>query len=578
MKIFKRPEIFILILITLFAFGQRFYQIQNNPPALNWDEVSHGYNAYSVLKTGADEWGIRFPLIFKAFGDYKLPLYIYLTAIPVYFLGSTPMAVRLISVLAGTLVIPGIYLFTTQLFDRHRFRTPSGLQGANKRLKDSSEPMSQVGLLAAFLLAISPWHFFISRPALEANLALTLIVFGFWALLKAFKTPKFYLFSSIFLGLSLHTYNTARVFVPLLLVLFIFIYRPKLKLNLTHVISGLILSLSLFLVGYQVFSGTGTARYSKLSIITPNTTYQIGQNRLTSNLPSAVARLIHNRPTYFLGQFTKNYLSYFSPGFIYQAQGAQSQFAIPGKNLFTLPVTVLSLIGGVHLILKKRSSSTYFLFSWLLLSPVAASLTASPPQALRPNPMIPVIIIFASFGILYVSSLFKKRHWAQTAVLISLILSCLLGYIRYLNSYYSSYQESYSRSWQYGYQQVIDYVSKHQNNYDRVIFTKYYGEPHIFYAFFTQLDPKTLQLDKDSLRFAQSDWFWTDRIKNTYFVNDWDIPKTLAETIPLESGAEVPTKNSLLVVSPQSLPSNATILKTINFLDGTPAFIIVTPK
>jgi 4-amino-4-deoxy-L-arabinose transferase-like glycosyltransferase len=556
MKLFKKPWI-VLLLITFFAFGQRFYNIESVPPSLNWDELSHGYNAYSVLKTGADEWGVKFPSIFRAFGDFKLPVYIYLTAIPVYFLGLTATAVRLVSVIAGTLAIPGIYLLATQLFGKEKGRFP--------------------GFLSAFLLAISPWHFFISRPALEANLALTLIIFGFWALLKASKKPKFYLLSSILLGLSLHTYNTARVFVPLLLLAFLAIYRPKVKLNLTTALSVIILTASVFLVASQVFSGTGTARYSKLAILSNDAVYQIGQDRSTSPLSPTLARLRHNRPVYFLGQFARYYGSYFSPGFTYQVQGAQYQFAIPGKNLFTLPVDLLSIVGGIYLILKLRSKSTQFLFSWLLLSPVAASLTADPPQALRPNPMIPVIIIFASIGIYWIVSLFKKYRWAQKAVLVSLIFSCLVGYIRYLNSYHETYPKTYSWSWQYGYQQVVEYIEEKQDSYDRVIFTKYYGEPHIFYAFFAKVNPKVLQPGGDSIRFQQTDWFWTDKIGNVYFVNDWQVPKVLGDSMALESGQEVNFKNSLLIVSPQSLPSNVTILKTINFLDGSPAFIIATP-
>ena len=565
MKLLKRPEIFTLLLITFFAFGQRFYNLGSNPPALNWDEVSHGYNAFSILKTGADEWGFKFPLIFRAFGDFKLPLYIYLTAIPVYFLGLTTTAVRLVSVIAGTLAVPGIYLLTKELFG------PKGLT-LNKGFNPKSLP-----LIAAFLLAISPWHFFISRPALEANLALTLVIFGFYSLLKALKNQKYFLLSAVLLGLSLHTYNTARVFVPLLLILFYFIYKPKLKISLLNTLAVVFLTLSLSLVGFQIYSGTGTARYSKLSILSDNAVYQLGESRLNSPLPPLLAKLRHNRPVYFLTQFTKYYVSYFSPGFIYQTQGSQYQFAIPGKNMFTLPISLLSLIGGAYLVFKKKSKSTYFLFFWLLVSPVAAALTADPPQALRPTPMIPVIIIFASLGISWVVSLFKNYRWAKSTVSAILILSCLFGYIRYLNEYYSQYPVKYSWSWQYGYEQVIDYVSSHQDNYNQVIFTKYYGEPHIFFAFFTKTDPQVLQPGGDSLRFQKTNWFWTDRIKNTYFVNDWQIPKVLGDTLPLESGGEVSTKNSLLVVSPKSLPTNVKILKTINFLDSTPAFYIITP-
>ena len=351
------------------------------------------------------------------------------------------------------------------------------------------------------------------------------------------------------------------------------------KINLSNILAVVFLTLSLSIVGFQIYSGTGTARYSKLSILSNDAIYQIGQDRSTSSLHPILAKLRHNRPVYFVTESFSYYLSYFSPKFLYQSQGAQYQFAIPGKNMFTLPVTILSLIGGIWLLLSQRHSglSRIFLFSWLLASPVAAALTADPPQALRPTPMIPVVIIFAGLGITWVASLFKKYRWAKLAVSGILILSCLVGYVGYLNEYYSQYPVKYSWSWQYGYEQVIDYVSSNQDNYNQVIFTKYYGEPHIFFAFFTNTNPQVLQPGGDSLRFQKTNWFWTDKIKNTYFVNDWQIPEVLGDTLPLESGGEVPTKNSLLVVSPESLPTNAKILKTINFLDNTPAFYIITP-
>ncbi|PIV02180.1 glycosyl transferase, partial [Candidatus Shapirobacteria bacterium CG03_land_8_20_14_0_80_40_19] len=63
----KRAFLILIILLSLFL---RIYCLQEVPPSLNWDEISHGYNAYSILKTGKDEWGKTFPLIFQAYGDF----------------------------------------------------------------------------------------------------------------------------------------------------------------------------------------------------------------------------------------------------------------------------------------------------------------------------------------------------------------------------------------------------------------------------------------------------------------------------------------------------------------------------
>ena len=66
-----------LVLVVLLGFVLRFYKVVLDPPSLNWDEVSIGYNAYSILKTGRDEWGKFMPVHFKAYGEYKLPVQIY---------------------------------------------------------------------------------------------------------------------------------------------------------------------------------------------------------------------------------------------------------------------------------------------------------------------------------------------------------------------------------------------------------------------------------------------------------------------------------------------------------------------
>jgi len=73
---FFQPK-FLLVLICAFFLITRVYKIAEIPPSLYWDEASIGYNAYSIAETGKDEWGESFPLHFRAFGEFKLPVYIY---------------------------------------------------------------------------------------------------------------------------------------------------------------------------------------------------------------------------------------------------------------------------------------------------------------------------------------------------------------------------------------------------------------------------------------------------------------------------------------------------------------------
>ena len=70
----------IIVILILAAFI-RFYKLESFPVSIYWDEAAIGYNAYSIAMTGRDEYGMKLPLLFKSFSDYKLPGYIYLDSV-----------------------------------------------------------------------------------------------------------------------------------------------------------------------------------------------------------------------------------------------------------------------------------------------------------------------------------------------------------------------------------------------------------------------------------------------------------------------------------------------------------------
>jgi 4-amino-4-deoxy-L-arabinose transferase-like glycosyltransferase len=548
----------IILLLTLVAGFLRFYKLGQFPVSPNWDELSHGYNAYSLFLTGKDEWGVTLPTIFRAFGDYKLPVYIYFTIIPIAIFGLNVFAIRFISALAGTLAIPGIYLLTKELFPEKKINL--------KKISIS------LPVISSFILTFLPWHFFISRPALEANLALTLIIYGSYFLIKGLKYPENFIPASVLFGLSLHSYNTARVFVPALLFSFVLIFWRKIKIEKSTIFSFLILVSFGVVVVSQMLSGVGTARYSKLNIITESTAYTIGQQRIESNLPPTIARFAYNRPLYFINTFIANYFSYFTPGFINQSDGAQFQFAIPGRNLLGFPAVTFFIIGVLYLSKNFREKQNQFILIWLLISPIAAALTVDPPQALRPNPLIPAIVIIAGLGLVFVCEKFSKI--IKLVILsISIILTLLIFSI-YLNDYFITYPKRYSQSWQHGYREVFEFLST-QKDYTNVFITKRYGEAHIFYLFFNKIHPSTLNDPDTTIRYSKSDWFWVDKIGSFYFVNDYDTPVGEdIDSLTLELGQQISTHNSIFVTTPDHVPTNADVLKTIFFLDGYPAFVI----
>src|SRR5260221_7234695 len=203
----------LLIGIILLGFVLRVVDLANHPAGFTPDEASFGYDAYSILKTGKDQWGQTLPLVFKSFGDDKLPLYVYLTVPSVAVFGLNETAVRLPNAVLGTLAIVVVYFLVYELFKERK-----------------------LALLSAFLLAISPWHIMLSRGAFEANLTTFFLPLGILLFLKGLKNSKYLVLSVIVFGFNLFTYHAARILTPLIVGFLVYIYQKELrdskKLNL----------------------------------------------------------------------------------------------------------------------------------------------------------------------------------------------------------------------------------------------------------------------------------------------------------------------------------------------------------
>src|SRR3989339_382010 len=108
------PTILILFAFLIGAFF-RFYKLGETPVGLYVDEASLGYNAYSVYKTGLDEYGKWLPVMFRSFSTFQSPIYSYLLIPVIHFLDLSIFSVRLPSAFFGVLSIPLLYLFVKQL-------------------------------------------------------------------------------------------------------------------------------------------------------------------------------------------------------------------------------------------------------------------------------------------------------------------------------------------------------------------------------------------------------------------------------------------------------------------------------
>ena len=512
----KNSKYLIPLFIFLLSLFLHLYKINQYPPSLNWDEVSHGYNAYSILHTAKDEWGGNLPLIFRAYGDYKLPVYVYLTVIPVAVLGPTPLAVRLISAIAGALIPVIIYFIA-------------------KKLKQNSA----IAILAALITLFSPWSIFLSRIALEANLFALLFLLSLYFIID-FKPTL----STLFYSIALFTYNSSRILLPFYLILLVY----SLKKNRYHLSKKywrflpFFVTIILFII--QSLDQSGQARYQWVSLLDQGAINRI--NELRQNYP----RILVNKASYFTFTAIKNYLSHFNPQFIFFNGGSHYQFNIPHSPMispFLLPLFIIGIIS-----LKKYPLILYS----LLIAPIPSAITRDSPHTLRSIVFFPIVTLIITFGI--------RRLWSKNKKisLVYILFSLLFTLFSFCKKY-PLYAKNYSPSWQYGYKQAVEFTRQNYRQYDQIVFTKKYGEPHEFILFYWPWDPSAYQNDPNKIWDYHANWYWVDAFDKFKFINDWEMKDFQ------------PQPNTLLVTSPQNYPPGGNLLKTIDFLDSTPAFDII---
>ena len=329
---------FILILICLLFLITRLYKIDTIPSSVYWDEASIGYNAYSVLTTGKDEWGETLPLHFRAFGEFKLPVYIYSVLVSESAFGLTSFAVRLPSVVYGLLSIIGLYLVVFKL-------TKNKL----------------ISLLSSYLFAITPWFFIFSRTGYEAVAGLAFFI---WALY--FLLTKKIVISVLLFIISAYSYNSFRILTPLVLGPVLLFYLFK-KVYAPVLISGVLIIMSLVPIYKLYKEDSGLARLQSVG----------SKSGMVSN---------------YVKNFSLEFL------FIKGDTNPRSQIPNTGQLYY---VDILFLILGILYILKSKDLKLYSVLALLLLSVIPAAITKENPHALRAILMSPILSMISALGIYY---------------------------------------------------------------------------------------------------------------------------------------------------------------------------------
>jgi len=486
----------IILFIAIFFLGAflRFHDLGKIPNSLDWDEVSWGYNAYSILHTGKDEYGALLPLSFKAFGDYKQPVYVYADVIPVKLFGLNAFSVRFPNALLGSLSIIFVFLLVYELFKKRSYA-------------------KLAAFLAMFFFAISPWHIQFSRVAFESVIGLFFVLVGVWVFLRGYNEhKKWYFFAAaFFLALSSYSYHAEKLFTPLLVVgLVIFAKDFFLKHKKLFVVFGLcfVLLNSLWLLDSRTTARGTSVLFTSEQTQLLKTPLIESQQDIANN--QKIFALFHNRRIIYAETFLENYLGHFNPNWLF-IQGDLERHHAPGFGLLYI-ISLPFILMGAYFLFSNERMIALLLGYWFLLAPISGSLVTGSPNAERALIMLPIWQILEAFGFIQLIKVINKKL-VQKLLLIFIGLIYLSFFVLYVNLYFLHTNSEYEQYWQYGYQQAVNAVKKYENGSHKILFSADYEQAYIFYLFYTQYDPEKYIQSGGSNRITKNCF----NIENAYF-------------------------------------------------------------
>jgi len=547
----------VLITIILLAAVLRLWHLGSIPPSLNQDEASLGYNTYSILKTGRDEYGSFLPIIFKSFGDYKPGLYIYFDIPFVATLGLNEFSTRLPSALAGVLSVFLIYLITKQLFNQ---RKVGGIK---------------LEVAAAFVAAFNPYLIYFSRGAWEANVALTLTLGGIYFFLKALKNSRWVILSMILFAATLVTYQGAKLSSAIVVGLMVTVYFKEIKtIKYKHIATGVVAGLLIATpVVLSILNGQAS-RLTVYSIFSYHRPQQVLTNLLDQGgekIRSLSYYLFHSNTLDTARGVATRWFNSLSAKLLFFEGDTQNPInTAPYQGILLLTDILFLPLGIFYFIKNKAEKGSIFIFLWLLFAPLAAALSRDQTNAVRSLNMAVPLIIIISAGLLetfyFLEKYFgKKLSWA----LISFLYVFSLTY--FLDAYFIHLPAHNSSLWRYGYKDAVTYVSAHESEYDNIVFEQSYNQPYIYFLFYQKYDPAAYQnIAKLAMGENQLDVGLVNSLGKISFSNiDWEVVKDEIGSLVVASPIKIP----------QNYSDNAILLDKIMYLNNIDvAFYILKIK
>ena len=390
----------VILILTVF-FTTRLYKLDEVPFGTHWmhiDELGAAYDAFCISEYGVDQFLYHMPVYFKCFGEGQNALYTYLAAIVFKLAGISIFKFRLVAVICATAAIIALYFLTARLLDRWS------------------------AVVAMALMTIMPVFLMSEHWGLEAYLMMSFVIMSMSLQIHAITTgkPILYFLTGMFWGLTLYTYALSYIIVPIFFLISFAVLIVYKKLNIRN---AMLAGIPLLILSFPLL----IQQFVMMGLIQPFSFYGIVDFWDTTHYRG------HDISTkFFIENLTKSfwyiYVADHRPYDANPAYGNMYYISIP-FILIGMFTSAKSIKGGL-----KTGTLNLWIFNWIYFIVARLFLLfVKEPNVNRVNGIYPAYLLFAVYGIKFVSERINKKTFY---IVIGVVYAvCFLSFSRYFYSY-----------------------------------------------------------------------------------------------------------------------------------------------
>lgn len=452
-------NIWILIIIILFAFFVRIILLNEVPPGLANDELNIILNAQSLLKTGQNIPGVVTGILGNPKGDLSGGIHSEVSSyflIPFIFItGFNWPFIKLffIVISIGTIVLS--YLLVSKIINK------------------------ETGLISAVLLTINPWSIHFARSAFESSVSCFFYLLSIYLIISKKRWKIFWALPFLILGfLSYFSAKTLLLPIGLISILAVWFHRPKESLK-PILLLNLLLVLFVILYSYLLILNPSGSRLNELQSDQQIQKIVIDKRTKSINLP--ISNLFENKYFEDISIRLSKALSGLSARFLFLdgQEGNNPALSTPEQS----PLYIIDLpliVAGLIFLSRFNLPILVFLISLITITLIPNFLNlAGTTFMIRTVILVPLLTFFSASGIFYILKSLNKILKIIAAVLILGIYIFLFG--NFIYRYFSRLPVDRAEGW-FLHQRVADRYIKEQINQNPIVVIDS-NPKHFFYRY-----------------------------------------------------------------------------------------------